>query len=486
MFEKLNLPKSGIFVIYGATGDLTHRKLMPALLQLLKKDYLPKCFHIVAVARRDKTHKEYRNDVNESLKKFTKANQTLIQKFLKKIYYFKTDFDKSTGYLELKEFLNQIDKDNCAHSNRIFYMATLTNHFSPIIENMKKYNFVERTKEIQYRVVIEKPFGVDLESATKLNKTISKIFKEDEIFRIDHYLGKEAVQNLFALRFANRIYEPIWNNKHIENIQIVAAESIGVGTRAGYYDKSGALQDMVQNHLMQVLSLITMEPPIDFSTKNIKDEKVKLLKSIKKFSRDEIKENVIIGQYEGYLNEDRINKQSLTETYVALKMQINNKRWVGVPFYLRTGKYLKKKATEVVIYFKDDDNNVFTKLKNYKQNVLVIRLQPDEGIFLRFNTKKSGNKFDIERVFMDYSHKYDEIDRPEAYEKLIYNALLDDSTLFTRWDEVKEAWSIIDPIELYYNDEKPIIYKKGTWGPIESSKLLEKEGHHWRLRADKQ
>ena len=496
MFEKFKLPKSSTLVVFGATGDLTHRKILPAIYRLHKNNNLPECFSLVAVARRDKDTNKFKHDTKISLEKFIKKpNKKFINDVLDKIYYYKTDFDTNEGYSGLNEFLDELDKTTCTKSNRIYYMATQPKHFGPIVSNLKKFNIVDRSKNRENRIVIEKPFGYDTNSATKLNKTISAVFKENEIFRIDHYLGKESVQNLFALRFANRMFEPVWNNKHIENIQIVASESLGVESRAGYYDKSGALRDMVQNHLLQLLSLVAMEPPVDFSNKNIKDEKVKVLKSINVCSGEDIKNNVVLGQYKtgktglDYTSEDGVYKNSRTETYVAMKICIQNKRWKDVPFYLKTGKNLKRKSTEIVIYFKNELNKVFSHLPNYKPNVLVIRLQPNEGIYLRFNIKEPGNEFNIQRVSMDFCHDcLFGAGTPEAYEKLIYHMLIDDASLFTRWDEVKEAWRIIDPIEKYWSKSgiNPAYYESGTWGPVESEKLLNRSGHHWRLREDKE
>lgn len=482
MFENLKLPKHCVFVIFGATGDLTHRKIMPALYKLSLNKNLPTCFSVVAVARRDKSNEDYRNDVSQSLNTFTKKiNKEVVEVLLEKITYFKLNFDSDTGYEELKEYLNEIDAKGCTQGNRIFYMATISKHVKLIINNLKKTKFVQKDSKKQYRVITEKPFGSDLESAKELNKSLSEVFREEETFRIDHYLGKESVQNLFALRFANRIFEPVWNRENIDNIQIIAAESIGIEGRAGYYDKSGALRDMVQNHLLQILSLVAMEPPKDFSTKSIKDEKVKVLKSIK-MSNQDIKNNIIVGQYKGYTSEDRVEKNSKTETYVAMKLELNNDRWKGTPFYLKTGKYLKKKATEICIYFKDTKINTFSHLPKHKPNVLVIRLQPDEGIYLRFNIKEPVNEFKLQRVSMDFCHNcLFGINTPEAYEKLLYDVFLDDLSLFTRWDEVVEEWKIIDPIEKYWENKNPIIYEKNSIGPLESEEMLKRDGREWRL-----
>jgi len=481
MFEELKLPKSTTFVIFGATGDLTHRKILPALYRLYLKKHLPMCFSIVAVARRDKDDKIYQEESRESLKKYGGFSH-IEEDFLYQIKYFRNDFSISEGYLELNEYLDQLDKTHCTATKRIFYLATRPEHFKPIVKNIKEHGLLKNKKK-QYRVIVEKPFGRDEDSAKKLNRVLRSAFKEEEIFRIDHYLGKETVQNLFALRFANRIFEPVWNSKHIDNIQIVATEDIGVGTRAGYYDTSGAIRDMVQNHLLQVLSLVAMEPPVSFSNEDIKSSKVEVLKRVKKIDP----RNVVFGQYESYHNESDVTPDSRTETYASMKLEIDNERWKGTPIYLKTGKKLRRKATEVIIYFKKTDKKVFSHMPNFKENVLVIRLQPDEGIYLRFNIKEPGTDFKIKRVSMDFCHNcIFGTNTPEAYENLLHHSLLDDLSLFTRWDEVDTAWKIIDPITNYWENskKKPHIYKSGSWGPEESTQFLEKKGHHWRLRDD--
>lgn len=491
MYEltQISQPKSGIFVIFGATGDLTHRKLLPALFKLYKKNKLPDNYVIVAVARRDKTHEVYREDARESLRKFMGSTNN---DFLSKIFYFKTDFNTSLGYQELDVFLSDLDINHGTNGNRIFYLATLPNHFEPIVKNIKKYNLIKRHKNYEYKLIIEKPFGNDLASAKKLNNILLHVFRETEILRIDHYLGKETVQNLFVLRFANRMFEPLWNHEHIQNIQITVAEDLGVETRGRYYDNYGALRDMIQNHLLQLLTLVAMDCPQTFTATDIKSEKVKILKAIKMMSKSDMKNKIIFGQYvqnsndKDYIDEDGVDKNSRTETYVALQLNVENKRWKNTPFYLRTGKHLKAKATEIVVYFKPS-STPFTQ-EDIKQNVLVLKLQPDEGIYLRFNAKKPGNSFDIDRVSMDFCHScMFDINTPEAYETLLFNAFSGDLSLFSRWDEVEHSWKIIDPITKYWikSTQKPIYYKSKSWGPVEADELLEKNGHHWRLRADK-
>lgn len=465
-------PLPCIFVIFGATGDLTHKKLMPALYMLKKKKLLPNNFCIVAVARKEKTHDDFRKDIFNFIR-----DKQIWKEFSSMLYYYRQDFNDDS-FSGLKVFLAKLDRNYNTMGNRIFYLATLPIHFDSIVKNMKKAHFFDKST---YRIMIEKPFGHDLDSAKTLNKQLCSVFKEDQIYRTDHYLGKEAVQNLFALRFANKIFDAVWNSEHIANIQITVAENIGVETRGSYYDKYGAIKDMVQNHLLQILSLIAMELPKEFTAKEIKNQKVRVLKSVK--FRD-LERSIVLGQYSGkhgYLTEQGVNQDSKTETFASLRFYISNKRWKNIPFYLRTGKQLKSKISEVVIHFKK--MNIFE--KQVFPNVLVIRLHPEEGIDLGFNIKEPGNAFEIKRVDMKFCHKcLFGINTPEAYEKLLYDALLGDATLFTGWDEVMASWKIIDPIFHYTEKLSPIPYEIGTWGPEESSELLAKDNFHWRDTSD--
>jgi glucose-6-phosphate 1-dehydrogenase len=472
------------FVIFGATGDLTHRKLIPALYRLYAKGKLPKDFAIVAVARKEKTHEHYREESLKSLMTHAKnVDETKANDLFSRLYYFKNNFD-TDNYQGLKDYLDELDIKHGTKGNRIFYLATLPDHFEVIANNIQQHNFLNRKDNKKYRLIIEKPFGNDLDSATKLNKIISKVFQEEEIFRIDHYLGKETVQNLFALRFANQIFMPIWNSESIDNIQITVAETIGVGTRAGFYDKYGAVKDVLQNHILQILALVAMEQPKSFTTDEIKDKKVQAMKAMT--AKEIVFAQYIHGTGKPYVEEEGINDGSKTETYAALKILINNWRWRGTPIYLRTGKCLKEKVSEVVIYFRPTMANIFN--QDVKPNVLVIRLQPDESINLRFNAKMPGNEFKIDRVSMDflYGGLFD-TNTPEAYEKLLYDAFLGDSSLFTRWDEVQALWKVIDPITSYMkkNPDKLLYYPSGTWGPKQADDLLTSAGHHWRLRDGK-
>jgi glucose-6-phosphate 1-dehydrogenase len=474
-----------LFLVFGATGDLTHRKIMPALYRMQSKKLLDN-FACICVARKEKTDEEYRKDVKDSLKRYVKQmDEKIASSLLEKITYFRNDFDLAPNYGRLREVMEEVESRNRT-THRIFYLATLPEHFKPIVENLDRHGFVQR-KKAETRIIIEKPFGSSLASAKDLNKILTKVFEEKEIFRIDHYLGKETVQNLFALRLGNRIFEPVWNTEHIENVQITVAESMGVEGRGNYYDKAGAIRDMVQNHILQTLSLVAMEPPKDFSTDAIKDSKVKLLKAIACPGKDCIKEDVVLGQYAkgsqgpGYIDEPGVMKGSKTETFAAMKITIPNKRWKGTPFFIRTGKMMKQKSSEITVYFRKTAG--LKGFPEFKQNVLVIRLQPEEGIFMRFNIKEPGNEFKIQRVSMDFSHtSVFGINTPEAYEKLIYDAFHNDSTLFTRWDEVEASWKLIDPILEYHH--LPLPYESGSWGPKKSIELVEREGFHWRLRDE--
>ncbi|MEM2131119.1 MAG: glucose-6-phosphate dehydrogenase, partial [Candidatus Woesearchaeota archaeon] len=402
-------------------------------------------------ARKDKTNQDYRNEIKESIKKFTKYNkEEIITKLLNRIYYFKNDFDTEKDYSKLKNFLYELDLNYNTKGNRIFYLATKPEHFENIIKNLKENQCIK--KEQKNKIIIEKPFGYDLKSAEKLNNILKQLFSEESIYRIDHYLGKETVQNLLALRYSNRIFESLWSNKDIKEIQISVLENIGIENRGNYYDNYGSLKDMFQNHLLQLVSLVAMNNKKN-KTEHIKKAKIDVLKKIK------IKK-IVLGQYNGYLNEKDIKKKSITDTFSAIKLEINNKRWKNVPFFIRTGKNLKRKASEIVIIFKKSKNN------DAENNILRIRIQPDEGIHLQFNAKNPGNEFKLIPVSMDFCHEcLFPLNTPEAYEKLIYDALVEDKTLFTSWEEVKQSWKIIDKIKKI---KKPFIYEKNTWGPKEA------------------
>ncbi|MBT4352114.1 glucose-6-phosphate dehydrogenase [archaeon] len=485
---------SCIFVVFGATGDLMRRKLISGFFNLHKKNMLPDNFSIIGVGRRDYDDEAFRHEMCLSLDEYTKTKLTkkeIWRKLRAKIYYYKMNFLKKEGYIGLNEYLKKIELDNDTKGNRIFYLSVKPSFFETISFNLNVNGLINRKNKFS-RLVIEKPFGRDLFTARKLNKCISKHFNEDEIFRIDHYLAKETVQNIMVLRFANGLFEPLWNNKYIDNIQITAAESIGVGTRAAYYDQFGALRDVVQNHLVQLLSLVAMEPPDSFDSYHIKKRKVKLLESISVYDSEKAASNSVRAQYIksnklkdsiGYRYEEGTDNCSMTETYSALTLEIKNDRWDGVPFYIRAGKKLKYHATEIVINFKDTSSKLFSDF-NLSNNVLVLRLQPDEGIHLLFNTKKPGNELNIKDVKMDFCHKaVFGINTPEAYERLLLDVIKNDSTLFTRWDEVENAWKIVDPFLKSWEKNKTNLsfYESGSWGPKEADLLIEKNSHKWNI-----
>lgn len=482
-----------ILSIFGATGDLTNRKLLPALYYLEKEGHLKKNFRVVCIARKQKTHDEYRKEAAESIKNFSriKVSDELLSKFVSRIHYCPLEFSNSEDYANLKEFIEKISGKGCSKCERIFYLAVPSQFFGGIISNLKKFGLAKRqsSSKAYNRIVFEKPFGHDLNSAKELNKAITKVFDEKQIYRIDHYMAKELVQNLLVLRFANSIFEPLWNKRYIDHVQVTVAETLGVERRANYYDDAGALRDVMQNHMMQLLTLVAMEAPKSFSAYDIMDKKVKVLKSIKKFSKSKAKKIAVTGQYVkgfidgkdvvSYTEEPGIKKNSNTETYTALKVELSSSMWKGVPFYLRTGKRLKERTTEIVIVYKKVPSGSFAK-SNPDNNMLVVRVQPYEGITLQFNAKVPGNKVIIDNVDMDFCHecKFGP-NSPEAYERLLYDVVVGDQTLFTGWGEVENAWKLFDVLIGAFKGVKPFEYNAGTWGPEAANKLIERDGRKW-------
>ena len=487
-------------VIFGATGDLTNRKLIPALYNLAASSDLPTQFKVVGFARREKSDLEFRTELEEGNKKFSRQGHSpeLWASFAQSIHYHRSEFTDAAGYAELKNVLDKFDAERGAPANRLFYLATAPEFFPVVLEQLAAAGLNEPPAGKWARVVCEKPFGTDLASAQKLNKIVSEVFHERDTYRIDHYLGKETAQNLMVLRFANEIFEPLWNSRYIDNVQITCAENLGMeGGRGGYYDTSGALRDMVQSHLFQLLSLVAMEPPTDLSADSIRDEKVKVIRSLRHLtSPEDVAANVIRAQYTsgvvdgvdrpGYRQEDRINPKSMTESYVALRLKIDTWRWQGVPFYMRMGKQLPKKATEISLQFKQPPQNLFkTHDVQGGQNALVIRIQPDEGISLRMISKQPGVLLRMQPVKMDfhYSTSFGKAS-PEAYERLLLDAMAGDATLFARNDEVEHAWRYIDIIENAWHGEvnqPPMCeYPAGSWGPREADEMLHTDGRSWR------
>jgi len=494
-------PEPCTVVIFGATGDLTHRKLVPALYNLAVDGELPTGVKIIGFARRAKSDEEFRTGLEELNRKVSRTghNEEIWKNLVENIYYHESEFTDPDGYRRLADRLAAIDEERGGKGNHLFYVASAPEFFDDILTQLKAAGLSQAKPGCWSRVIVEKPFGTDLATAKHLNEVVNATFHESDTYRIDHYLGKETAQNLMVLRFANSIFEPLWNNKYISHIQITCAENLGMeGGRGGYYEKSGALRDMVQNHLLQLLSLVAMEPPTDLSADGVRDEKVKVIRSLRQWDTPEkVAANVIRAQYTaghvdgtavpGYREEDRVSPESKTEAYVAVRLLVDTWRWSGVPFYIRMGKRLPKKSTEISVHFKDAPDVLFGALTGGVPggNVLVIRIQPDEGISLRMVSKIPGTSLRLEPVKMDfhYSTSFGK-SSPEAYERLLLDAIAGDATLFARRDEVEEAWRFIDHIEnaWHKSDNPPPMaeFVAGSWGPREADDLIKKDGHAWR------
>jgi glucose-6-phosphate 1-dehydrogenase len=474
------------FLLFGASGDLAKRKIIPALYNLFREKKTPEHFNILGLSRSPWEREAFQKFAFESLKEFSRSGtDEAIQEFLNRLYYLPFDANKPEDYAAVKELLEKLEKGKA--QNRMFYLAVAPNFFGKIAMELKASGLTAGNG--WKRLIIEKPFGHDLESATALNAELYTAFDESEIFRIDHYLGKEMVQNIEVIRFANSIFEPLWNNRHIANVQITSNETVGVEERAGYYESAGALRDMVQNHMLQMLMMVAMEPPSRLKTEAIRDEKVKVLRSLRRYEdKQEIVQNIVRGQYlagkigdkevVGYLNEKGVSTTSSTETFVAAKVFIDNFRWAGVPFYIRTGKRMASKTTKIVVQFKDVPENVyFSKNHNLATNLLIIQVNPSEGISLTLNAKHPGEGGG-EPIVIDFAQQTK--DRPEAYERLIFDAINNDSTFFTRWDEVSNAWKWIDPISQSFASDHPLYpYVAGSNGPDAADRLLAKDGFRW-------
>ncbi len=492
------VPQPCAVVIFGATGDLTHRKLVPALYNIAADGELPPAVAVVGFARRPKTDEEFRTEMEEATRKFSRqtVRNEIWDKFADALFYHQSEFGDEAGYKSLAERLDQLDEESGTRGNRLFYFAAAPDQFETIIENLQNAGLNKARAGSWARVILEKPFGTDLASAKHLNAVVQRAFSENQTYRIDHFLGKETAQNILVLRFANAIFEPLWHAEHIDHVQITAAETLGVENRAGYYEGAGALRDMVQNHLLQLLCLVAMEPPTDLGADSIRDEKVKVVRSIRRFEPEQIGRDVVRGQYvEGaiggepvaaYRAEKGVDPQSQTETFVALKLRVDSWRWAKVPFYIRVGKRLPKSGTEISVHFKKAPQVLFNReSQTLDQNVLVIRIQPDEGISLRMQAKVPGSSFRVESVKMDfhYGTSFGKAS-PEAYERLLLDAMSGDATLFARRDEVEQAWSVIDPIEEAWaakeNAPKLATYPAGSWGPEEADELLARDGRAWR------
>lgn len=492
------MPQPCSVVIFGASGDLTYRKLIPALYNIAADGDLPAALTVVGFARREKTDETFRKELEEAARKYSRSgvNDDVWSSFVERIFYHRSEFGDAEGYKTLAARLDQLDEEQGTRGNRLFYLSVAPSEFEGILQKLAAAGLNKTRSGSWTRVIVEKPFGTDLPSAQELNTVVNKVFREKDTYRIDHYLGKETAQNIMVLRFANGIFEPLWNHRYIDHIQITAAEPLGVEARGPYYESAGALRDMVQNHLLQLLCLVAMEPPTDLGADSVRDEKVKIVRSLRPLSPEEVAENVVRGQYiagaisgqevKAYRAEDRVSPQSMTETYVALKVNVDNWRWADVPFYVRVGKRLPKGGTEIAIQFKNAPNVLFNKASEpLGPNVLVIRIQPDEGISLRVQCKMPGAALRIEPVKMDfhYGTSFGKAS-PEAYERLLLDAMAGDATLFARRDEVEGAWSFIDRIEAawHQNPTPPPVceYPAGSWGPKEADDLLARDGRTWR------
>ena len=492
------VPQPCALVIFGATGDLAHRKLIPALYNLAAAGELPPAVTVIGFARRPKKDDEFHNELAETTKQFSRqpVRDEIWKTFAQSLFYHQSEFEDQEGYQSLAKRLEQVDKDRGTRGNRLFYFAAAPEQFEPILKNLKAAGLNKPKEGSWARVIIEKPFGRDLASARELNRVVRDAFSEDQTYRIDHFLGKETAQNILVLRFANAIFEPIWNARYIDHLQITAAETLGVEARGGYYETAGALRDMVQNHMLQLLCLVAMEPPTDLGADSIRDEKVKVVRSLRRYAPQQVGKYVVRAQYTagavggkpvvGYREEEKVNPNSETETYVALRLLVDNWRWSDVPIYVRVGKRLPKSATEISVHFKRAPMVLFNRdSTSLDQNVLVIRIQPDEGISLRMMAKIPGTSLRIEPVKMDfhYGTSFGKAS-PEAYERLLLDAMSGDPTLFARRDEVEEAWAFIDPIEHAWSQKEnaPALcfYPAGSWGPEEADELLARDGRTWR------
>lgn len=491
-----------VVVIFGATGDLTSRKLFPALYNLSREGQLPNHFACVGFARRNKTNEQFRQEMHEGVSKFSRVkpvDENLWQTFMNQIFYHTSDFDGDEGYESLRKMLEDIDKKLGTGGNRVFYLSTQPSYFPQIIEKLNKHGLIYDTNKVKNkwsRVIIEKPFGHDYKSAVELQQFVLNHLAESQIYRIDHYLGKETVQNLLIFRFANSIFEAFWNNHYVDHIQITVGEEIGIGTRGAFFEEAGILRDIVQNHMMQLLCLTAMEPPSSLNSDAIRDEKVKVLQALRSIDLSHFGQYIVRGQYGpgfvngqpviGYREEKNVKPNSPIETFAALKLYIDNWRWAGVPFYLRAGKRLPKRATEIAIVFKEVPSILFAQPgKKNEPNVLVIRIQPNEGISLRINCKVPGPSSPIQPVKMDFRYgSYFGLEPPEAYERLICDCMLGDGTLFARSDEVLSSWKWITPVLERWQETPPSDfpnYAAGTWGPKAAEELLASDGRAWRL-----
>jgi glucose-6-phosphate 1-dehydrogenase len=486
-----------VVVIFGASGDLTKRKLVPALYRLTQERLLPAEFAIVGFARSPMSHDDFRAKMKDAIVTYSEAktvDEAVWQSFAQGIYYVAGDINNPESYRKMSALLDQIDRDRGTTGNRVLYLSTSPSLYGEAIKQLGDAGLAKPKEKSWTRIIIEKPFGHDLASAKELNQQVAAVFDEEQVYRIDHYLGKETVQNLLVFRFANGIFEPIWNRRYVDHIQITNAEAIGVEGRGGYYDTAGVLRDMIQNHVFQVLSLVAMEPPVNLGANAVRDEKFKAMSAVRAIPRDRVDEFALRGQYgpgsvggvavAGYRSEKDVNPESNIDTYAAVKLFFDNWRWADVPFYLRSGKRMPKRVTEIAIQFRQAPLQLFTSAsQQLEPNVLIVRVQPEEGITLRIGAKIPGQVTRIRWVNMDFRYGASfGVSSPEAYERLLLDCILGDSTLYARRDMTERGWEIVMPILEAWQNKKADFpnYEAGTWGPAAVDELTEKDGRRWR------
>jgi glucose-6-phosphate 1-dehydrogenase len=487
------VPEPCALVVFGITGDLARKKLLPAIYDLANRGLLPTNFALLGFARRDWADQDFAELSRDAAREHARTpwREEVWDQLASSVKFVQGSFDDDNAFDELAETLGELEGSHGIGGNAAFYLSIPPSMFPVVLKQMQRTGMAESTPERWRRVVVEKPFGTDLESSRELNALVDSVFSPDDVFRIDHYLGKETVQNLMALRFANELFEPVWNGHHVDSVQITMAEDVGIGGRAQFYEKTGAARDVLQNHLLQLLALTAMEEPVEFSAEEIRTEKLKVLKAIS--LPDDLQTFAVRGQYEqgwlagqraiGYRQEEGVDPRSTTETFAAVRLGVETRRWAGVPFYLRTGKRLPRRVTEIALVFKRAPHLPFadTDTEELGNNQLVVRVQPDEGVTLKFGSKVPGSVMEVRDVAMDflYGEQFTEAS-PEAYERLLLDVLLGDATLFPRNAEVEASWRVIDPLEDFWAGTTPHVYRAGEWGPRAADEMLAAEGRRWR------